>query len=58
MTTAAHGSTKAQAAVMATSAANTPLMIEGISATRRCQNEMARAPRAPAAVASNVVKAT
>ena len=57
-TTAAHGATKPDAAVTATSAARTPFSIIEMSGLRRIHQALARPPTAPAAAAMFVVSAT
>ena len=58
ITTAAHGATKPDAAVIATSAASTPLSIIETSGLRRTIHAMQIPPMPPAAAARFVVSAT
>ena len=58
MTIAAHGATKPDAAVTATSAASTPLSIIEMSGFLRTSQAVVIPPSAPAAAARFVVSAT
>jgi hypothetical protein len=58
ITMPAHGATKPEAAVIATSAAMTPFSIIERSGFRRTSQAVATAPSAPAAAATLVVTAT
>ena len=58
ITIAAHGATKPDAAVIATSAAITPFSIIEMSGFFRTSHAVIRPPTAPAAAAMFVVKAT
>ena len=58
ITTAAHGATKPDAAVIATSAAMTPFSIIEMSGFRRTSQAAPIPPMAPAAAAMVVVSAT